>query len=453
MTHVIHREPQTRLPIAMRADGVYIFDQSGKRYLDACGGAAVSCLGHGHPQLIDAIKRQAETLAYAHTGFFSNDPMERLAEKLAQRSPANLNHVQFVCGGSEGVEAALKMARQYHVEKGETKRINIIARRRSFHGSTFAALGVGESVWRKAPFMPMLRNAEQIAPCYEYRNKNEEESSYTYGQRVANELESAIEKLGPETVAAFIAEPVVGATLGAVTPVEGYFKRIREICDRYGVLLIFDEVMCGMGRTGTLFACEQEGVTPDILVIAKGLAAGYQPIGAVLAREEIYQAFLDGSGKFLHGHTFMGHPIACAAGNAVLEVIEQEDLLQNVRERGRQLKLVLHQRLGDHPFVGDIRGRGLFVGLEIVQDRKTKQPFDPSLNQAAKIKKAAMALGLMCYPGGGTADGYQGDHVLLAPPYIATAAEIDLITERICEAIDIALETKVTPQRLTNVAR
>jgi len=453
MTHVIHREPLTRLPIALRAEGVYIVDQSGKRYLDACGGAAVSCLGHSHPQLIDAIKRQAETLAYAHTSFFSNDPMERLAEKLAQRSPANLNHVQFVCGGSEGVEAALKMARQYHVEKGEAKRINIIARRRSFHGSTFAALAVGESVWRKAPFMPMLRNAEQIAPCYEYRNKNEEESSYAYGQRVANELESAIEKLGPETVAAFIAEPVVGATLGAVTPVEGYFKRIREICDRYGVLLIFDEVMCGMGRTGTLFACEQEGVTPDILVIAKGLAAGYQPIGAVLAREEIYQAFLEGSGKFLHGHTFMGHPIACAAGNAVLEVIEQENLLQNVRERGRQLKLVLRQRLCDHPFVGDIRGRGLFVGLEIVQDRKTKQPFDPSLNQAVKIKKAAMELGLMCYPGGGTADGYQGDHVLLAPPYITTAAEIDLIAERVCDAIDIALETEATPRRLTNVAR
>ncbi len=453
MTHVIHREPLAPLPIAIRGDGIYIFDQSGKRYLDACGGAAVSCLGHGHPKIIDTIKRQVETLAYAHTSFFSNDPMERLAENLAQHSPGDLNHVQFVCGGSEGIEAALKMARQYQVEKGETNRINVIARRRSFHGSTFATLAVGESVWRKAPFMPMLRNAEQIAPCYEYRNRREEENSHAYGQRVANELESAIEKLGPETVAAFIAEPVVGATLGAVAPVEGYFKRIREICDRYGVLLIFDEVMCGMGRTGTLFACEQEEVTPDILVLAKGLAAGYQPIGAVLAREEIYQAFLEGSGKFVHGHTFMGHAIACAAGCAVLEVIEQDRLLQNVNERGEQLKIALHQRLCDHPFVGDIRGRGLFIGLEIVQDRKTKQPFDPSLKQAANIQKAAMELGLMCYPGGGTADGYQGDHVLLAPPYIVTAEEIDLIAERICDALDVALDTQVTLQRRTNVAR
>ena len=326
MTHVFHRYPLAEMPTAAKGDGIEIVDSEGKRYIDASGGAAVSCLGHSHPAVIQAIKDQLDAIAFAHTSFFTNAPMEALADMLAEAAPGDLDQVYFVSGGSEAVEAALKMARQYFVEIGQPERRHIIARRQSYHGNTIGALSAGGNEWRRAQFGPLLvPTMRHIAPCYAYRDQTPDESEEDYGLRVADELEAMIQDLGPDTVAAFIAEPVVGATLGAVPPVPGYLARIREICDRHGVLLIFDEVMCGMGRTGTLYACDVDGVAPDLLAIAKGLGAGYQPVGAVLASAAIYRAIREGSGFFQHGHTYMGHPTACAAALAVQRAIEERD--------------------------------------------------------------------------------------------------------------------------------
>jgi len=346
-----------------------------------------------------------------------------------------------VSGGSEATEAALKLARQVHLERGEGERRHIIARWQSYHGNTLGALSAGGNRWRRAQFEPLLVGAmHHIAPCHAWRWQEAGESEFDYGQRVANELEAKILDLGPETVAAFIAEPVVGATMGAVPPVPGYFKRIREICDTYGVLLILDEVMCGMGRTGSLFACEQDDVKPDMIAVAKGLGAGYQPIGALLVSDEIYAAIADGSGAFQHGHTYIGHPSACAAGAAVLKEIDRLDLMSNVQKQGKALTDLLKARFGNHPHVGDIRGRGLFIGLELVADRGTREAFDPSLKLHARIKAAAMGSGLMCYPTGGTIDGVRGDHVLLAPPYIVDEEHLHMIVDRLESAVSGSLE-------------
>jgi len=438
-SHVFHRNAKVVPPSAAKGDGAYILDAAGKRYLDASGGAAVSCLGHSHAGVVAAIKAQLDAIPYAHTGFFTNEPMEQLAAYLAERAPGDLDMVYFVSGGSEAVEAALKMARQYFMEIGQPERHRIIARRQSYHGNTLGALAAGGNEWRRAQFRPLLIDATHVAPCYAYRDRRDDESVEEYGRRVADELEAAILAAGPETVAAFICEPVVGATAGAVPAVPGYLKRIREICDRHGVLLIFDEVMCGMGRTGHLFACEEDGVAPDLLTIAKGLGAGYQPIGATLVSRRIYAAIRDGSGFFQHGHTYMGHPAACAAGLAVQHAIRDEDLLTNVRDKGAKLKAALESRFGNNPHVGDIRGRGLFLGVELVEDRGSKDPFDPARKLNVAIKKAAMARGLMVYPMGGTIDGQRGDHVLVAPPFIVTDAQIAEITDKLGDAVDAAL--------------
>lgn len=439
MTHVFHRNTRAVPPAAAKGDGPYIVDAAGKRYLDASGGAAVSCLGHSHPRVIEAIKTQLDAIPYAHTGFFTNEPMERLADYLAEKAPGDLDMVYFVSGGSEAVEAAMKMARQYFLEVGQPDRHKIIARRQSYHGNTLGALAIGGNEWRREQFRPMLIDAAHVAPCYEYRDRRDDESAEEYALRVADELETAIQAAGPETVAAFICEPVVGATAGAVPALPGYLKRIREICDRHGVLLIFDEVMCGMGRTGHLFACEEDGVAPDLLTIAKGLGAGYQPIGATLVHGKIYQAIRGGSGFFQHGHTYMGHPAACAAGLAVQHSIRDEDLLSNVRARGTDLHRALEARFGNNANVGDIRGRGLFIGIEMVADRSTKEPFDPARKLHAAIKKEAMARGLMVYPMGGTIDGRRGDHVLVAPPFIIGPDHVTEIVEKLGDAVDAAL--------------
>lgn len=434
-TRVFHRHTRLSLPKAARGDGVYIVDTDGKRYLDACGGAAVSCLGHNHPAVIAAIKAQLDGIPYAHSAFFTTQVAEELADYLVQRSPG-LERVYFVSGGSEAVEAGLKMARQYFLERGKTQRRHFIARRQSYHGNTLGALSVGGNEWRRRPFEPLLMDTQHISPCYAYRGQEPKESEQAYGLRVADELEQKIQELGPETVIAFVAETVVGATSGVVPPVTGYFRRIREICDRYEVLLILDEVMCGMGRTGTLFACEQEGIQPDMVAIAKGLGAGYQPIGGLLVNKRIFDTFVQGSGYFQHGHTYMGHPTACAAALAAQRVIESEDLLANVRRQGEAVRRALEVRFHDHPYVGDIRGRGLFIGLELVADRATKTPFDPALQIYQAIKREAMKAGLMCYPMGGTIDGQSGDHVLLAPPFIIN-------DEHVVEIVD-KLETAFT---------
>lgn len=443
VSHIFHREFDRTLPTAVGGEGCYLIDSEGRRYLDASGGAAVSCLGHGHPAVSQAIKAQIDRIAYAHTGFFTSEPAERLAEKLVAGAPGDLDRVLFVAGGSEAVEAALKLVRQYFVEIGEPERHAVISRRQSYHGNTLGALSVSGNVLRQALYRPFLFEASQIAPCYPYRDRAPEETDEDYGQRAADELEAEILRLGPPTVAAFIAETVTGATLGAQPAVPGYFARIREICERYGVLLILDEVMCGMGRTGTRYACEQEGVAPDIVTCAKGLGGGYQAIGAVVASRRIADAIGRASRTLRHGHTYMAHPVACAAALAVQETIEAENLLENVRGQGEALAEALTERFGNHHHVGDIRGRGLIVALELVRDRTTKEPFDPQASLAARIREAGMDGGLICYPSSGTIDGRRGDHVLLAPPYMVGSAEIEEMVDKLAAALDRAIPAAI----------
>ncbi|MFD1696114.1 aspartate aminotransferase family protein [Roseibium aestuarii] len=441
MTHLLHRSIHATLPVAVSGAGIEITDQTGKRYIDASGGAAVSCLGHGHPDVLAALHEQLDRMAYAHTGFFTTEVAERLADMLVEAAPEGLDHVYLVSGGSEAVEAALKMARQYFVETGQPQRRHVIARRQSYHGNTLGALAAGGNEWRRTQFSPLLIETHHIAPCYAYREQKDGESLEDYGLRAAQELEDKILELGAEEVMAFVAEPVVGATAGAIPPAPGYFRRIREICDKYGVLLILDEVMCGMGRTGSLYACEQDDIVPDLLSIAKGLGGGYQPIGATLLSRRIFEAFANGTGFFQHGHTYMGHPMAAAAGVAVQTVIRRDHLLDNVRAMGNFLSAQLHEQLGQNPHVGDIRGRGLFMGVELVRDRETKEPFDPALKLHARIKREAMERGLMVYPMGGTINGRSGDHILLAPPFIVTEKDVETIVNRLGQAIGAALST------------
>ena len=437
-THVLHRSIAHPYPVAVSGKGIFIRDELGKDYIDASAGAAVSCVGHSHPDVLAAMREQLDSLEYAHTSFFTTRAAEELADDLVEHAPEGLDHVFYVSGGSEAIEAALKLARQYFVERGEPNRRYVIARRQSYHGVTLGALAVGGREWQRQQFAPLLIETHHVSPVYEYRERAPHETAQTYGERLARELEAKIAELGGENVIAFVAEPVVGATLGAVPAVPGYFKAVRAICDRFGILLILDEVMCGMGRTGTLHACEQDGVSPDLLAIAKGLGGGYMPIGALMLRKEIFRALADGSGAFLHSHTYTGHPLACAAALAVQRIIRRDDLLANVRRQGAHLTRRLHERFGNHPFVGDIRGRGLFRGLELVADRGSKEPFDPARKLHARVKHEAMMRGLMVYPMGGTVDGTRGDHVLLAPPFIVDAPVLDAIVERLGEAIDAA---------------
>jgi adenosylmethionine-8-amino-7-oxononanoate aminotransferase len=331
------------------------------------------------------------------------------------------------------------MARQYFLEIGQPGRRHFVARWQSYHGNTLGALAVGGNRWRRAQFQPLLVDVQHVEPCYPYRGKAEGESDEAYVDRLIGELEATLERLGPETVIGFVAEPVVGATMGAVPALPGYLKRVKEVLDRHGILMILDEVMCGMGRTGTLYACEQDGVAPDLVTVAKGLGAGYQPIGAVMVAQKIHDAIRDGSGFFQHGHTYIGHPTACAAALAVQKTIQDEQLLGAVKARGARFAELLESRFADHPHIGDIRGRGLFRGLEIVADRATKTPFAPASSVHARLKKEAMARGLICYPGLGTIDGERGHHVLLAPPFITTDEQLETISDRLAAALDASL--------------
>ncbi len=439
MSSLLHRNSLNVPPIAVGGEGIEVLDADGRRYIDASGGAAVSCLGHGHPDVLAALHAQLDKIAYAHTGFFTTEVAEALGDVLVAGAPPGMSHCYLVSGGSEAVEAALKMARQYFVERGETQRRHIIARRQSYHGNTLGALAAGGNEWRRSQFRPLLIETHHIDPCFAYRYQDPGEDDIAYGARAAQALEEKVAELGGENVIAFIAETVVGATAGAVPPVGDYFRHIREICDRHGILLILDEVMCGMGRTGTLHACEQEGIAPDLMTIAKGLGGGYQPIGAVLLSRKIFDAIAQGSGFFQHGHTYMGHPMAAAAGLAVQQVLARDNLLANVGDMGKLLASRLTERFGNAEHVGDIRGRGLFQAIELVADRASKRPFASALKLHARIKKAAMERGLMVYPMGGTVDGGVGDHVLLAPPFIVDAAQIDKIVDRLGEAVDDAL--------------
>ncbi|MDB5907385.1 MAG: aspartate aminotransferase family protein [Massilia sp.] len=439
MSHIIHRNLRQAPPVAVSAQGVLVRDSRGNTYIDASGGAAVSSLGHGHPDIIDAMHRQIDRLTYAHTSFFTSEPAEELAERLAAGAPQGLTEVYFVSGGSEAMETAMKLARQYFVETGRPERTTFIARRQSYHGNTLGALAVGGNEFRRRYFAPLLIDVPHVAPCYPYRDRAEGQPLADYTAGLLRELEAAILAAGPEKVIAFCAETVAGATGGAIPPTPGYFAGVRALCDRYGILLLVDEVMCGMGRCGTMYAIEQEGVVPDIVTIAKGLGAGYQPIGAVLAQAALVDQLRLRSGVFQHGHTYIGHPVAAAAALAVQEVIERDDLLAQVRMRGEALKRMLADAFGAHQHVGDIRGRGLFMALELVRDRATRQPFAPERKLHAAIKAQAMQRGLMVYPMGGTIDGERGDHILLAPPFISSEAELGEIVARLADAVNAAL--------------
>ena len=442
-SHLLHRQLRGNYPIAASASGCWITDASGKRYLDASGGAAVSCIGHGHPDVIAAMHTQIDTIAYAHTSFFSTRAAEDLADTLIASAPPGISHAYLVSGGSEAVEAALKLARQYFVEKGEPQRARFIARRNSYHGNTLGALAVGGNAWRRRQFSPLLIDVEHVSPTYAYRDRRDGEGDEAYGARLAQELADTIDRVGGDNVIAFVAETVGGATSGALIPPAGYFKRVRDLCDRHGILLILDEVMCGMGRTGTLHACEQDGVAPDLMVIAKGLGGGYQPVGAVLIGRPVIDALAAGSGFFQHGHTYIGHPVACAAALAVQRVLTRDKLVARCARQGAALRERLQAAFGKHPHVGDIRGRGLFQAIELVADRATKETFDPRHKLYARVKRAAMERGLMVYPMGGTIDGVRGDHVLIAPPFIVSDDELDLIVERLGQSVEAAVAASI----------
>ncbi len=439
MSRVLHRSGAIP-PVASAGEGIRIVTADGRRIIDASGGAAVACLGHGNRRIAEAIGRQAATMAYAHTGTFSSQPAEDLADIVLDGEPGGLSHAYFCSSGSEGTEASLKLARQYFVEIGQPQRVHFIARRQGYHGNTLGALAAGGNMMRRALYEPILSPAfSLVSPCFAYRFQRDDESDSQYVDRLADELEAEFQRLGPDTVAAVLAETVVGATTGCVTALPGYFQRVRAICDRYGALLILDEVMCGMGRTGSMHAWEQEGVAPDLQVVAKGLGGGYQPIGGVLIGRKIVEAIAQGSGSFMHGHTYQAHPVACAAALEVQRIIREDNLLDNIRAMGARLEAALTERFGNHRHVGDIRGRGLFWALEFVADRATRQEFDPALKLNERVKREALGRGVAIYPMGGTIDGRRGDHIVIAPPYIATASDIDTIVETLGHAVDAAI--------------
>jgi adenosylmethionine-8-amino-7-oxononanoate aminotransferase len=438
-SRLLHRS-RNAPPVATDGKGSWLQLSDGKAVLDASGGAAVSCLGHGHPDVVAAVQKQVGALEYAHTGFFTNEAAERLGEVLVGHEPGGLSRAYFVSGGSEAMEAALKLARQHFVEAGQPQRTRFIARRQSYHGNTLGVLALGGNAARRAPYAPILADAfSHVSPAFAYRGMREGENEAAFVARLAAELEAEFQRLGPQNVAAFVAETVVGATAGCVPPPARYFRAVREICDRHGALLILDEVMSGMGRTGTLHAWEQEGISPDIQAIAKGLGGGYQPIGAILMNDRVLAPIMAGSGAFAHGHTYLAHPVACAAALAVQEVIARDGLLERVRVLGARLEAGLTERFGNHRHIGDIRGRGLFQAIELVQDRGSREAFDPARKLNLRIRDEALARGLAVYPGGGTVDGRVGDHILLAPPYTASEEEIDLIVMHLGEAVDAAL--------------
>lgn len=441
MSHVFQRYMRKPYPVAVAGDGPYIIDRDGRRYLDAASGAGVSSLGYSDAAVADAIARQARQLAYVYNAYFTTEPAEKLAQALVEMTPAGLDWVFFGSGGSESMDGALKMALQFHIDNGQPSRRRFIARRQSYHGCALGGLAVSGNVIRRMLFEDVLMPAEFVSPCYAYREQRAGESDADYVRRLALELEQTILRVGPHTVAAFVAEPVVGATNGAVPALPGYFKAVKAVLDRYGILLIADEILTGSGRTGTYLSIEQDGVTPDLVTLAKGLGAGYLPISAILVSGRIFDTLADRRGYFIHGHTYNASATPCAAALAVITQIRERGLLERVQVQGARLRGALAQRLGAHPHVGDIRGRGLLLGLELVRDRETKSTFDPTRMLWAGVQQQAMQRGLICYPMGGTADGMNGDHILLAPPFIIDDGHIEEIVDKLAQSIDAAVAT------------
>jgi adenosylmethionine-8-amino-7-oxononanoate aminotransferase len=423
-------------PQAVRGEGCFVYASDGRRYLDASGGAAVVTIGHGVEEIGRAMAEQAGRLAYVHSSQFHTATAEKLAHRILALAPKGMRQggrVYFTTGGSEAAETALKLARQYWIEKGEKKRWRVLSRWQSYHGSTLGALGVSGNVRRREMFAPMMADWGHIPPCYCYRcplGLHYPECNVD----CADELDRTLDRDGADDVAAFIFEPVVGATLGAVVPPEGYVQRLAEICRRRGILLIADEVMTGMGRTGRPFAVEHWNVTPDMILVGKGIASGYAPLGAVIASGHVAEAISKGTGTFLHGFTYDAHPVTAAAGNAVLDHIEREKLFAAVDPAGRELCGAL-EPLKRFSVVGDVRGMGLLFGVELVRDAKTREPFPADARIAARIQADAFEAGVMTYPIQGCADGIRGDHILLAPPFTITAQEIQTLAEALEHAI------------------
>lgn len=445
MTALISKQLRTAPLRAVRGDGAWLYDDRGRAYLDACGGVAVSSLGHDHPDAVRAMEEQARQVAWAHAGSYSTSAAEELAEHLVSRS-GGLSHAQFLSGGSEAMELAMRLAYQYHWERGDPGRTVFIARRQSYHGSTLATLAISGNLERRTIFEPLLAAAPLVSPCYAYRDQAPDESDAAYAARLADELQTLIEQLGPESVAAFVAETVVGSTNGAVPPVDGYFRAVREVCDRTGVLLVLDEVMAGLGRTGRDFAYQDDGIVPDIVAVGKGLAAGFQPISAVLVRQEVHDVLADGAGVIRSGQTHVNHPVGCAAALAVQRTIVERDLLRQVQERGAQLRQLLGDLRASFPCIGDVRGRGLLLGVELVADPESKAPLPIEFDFATRMKAVALEHGLLTYPGRGTIDGVRGHHVLFAPPFTCSEATIEEIVARFGRALGVVLAERDAPR-------
>ena len=431
---VLYRTANDNYPCAVKAQGMYITDATGKSYLDMSGGAAVSVIGHGNSHVISRMQQQISQLDFAHTAFFTNGPQEELAERLRARFPEPGSKVYFTSGGSEAIETALKLCWQYWQCLAKPQKKIIISRQHSYHGNTFGGLSVGGNEVRRKKSAAPLIDWPRIGPCYPFRFQQVKQSLADYGRSAANELETAIITNGADNVAAFICEPVVGSSLGAVAAVPGYLQRIREICDRYEVLLILDEVMCGSGRTGTYFSFEQDDVIPDVVTLAKGIAGGYQPLAATIIRSSMVDVFAVSG--FAHGHTYIGHPLACAAGCAVMDVIEQNDLLTACKQQGELMHRMLHDRFVEHPHVGEIRGRGLFCALEFVADKASSKGFAADCQLVEKIHTAIMDVGLICYPGATLVDGDYIPHILLAPPLIVEEQHLQECMNKLVEVLD-----------------
>lgn len=435
-THLLHRSLAVPPSMVESAQGVELRLSEGRTIIDGCAGAAVSIIGHGNEEVHAAMMQQASKAGYVHTQAYTTAAAEELADFLLQGNPHRLDKVFFVGSGSEAVESALKLARQYHFESGELERVHILSRRQSYHGSTLGAMSVSHHLARRAPFEAICYpHVSHLTPPYGYRYRRQDESEAEFGERLLRELEAEIVGIGPGRVMAFIAETVMGATAGCVTAPAGYYKGVRALCDRYGILLILDEVMSGTGRTGTFFAFEQEGIVPDIVTAAKGLGGGYGAMAAIYIHKRVVDVLRRGSKSFNHGHTYQSHPIACAAALAVQRIVRREGLVERCRQMGRLLGQLLESELGDCRCVGDIRGRGLFWAVEFVSDRQTKEPFAAEVGFGARVQQAAFRAGVAVYPGAGTADGLRGDHVLLAPPLTVTEEQLRTVCRVLRQAV------------------
>lgn len=435
VTSLFSRNFKKSFPTAVRGEGSRIISSDGQEYLDASGQAAVVSIGHGVQSIADAMAAQASQIAFAHTTQFHSASAEKLAARLLALAPPNFasGRVYFTSGGSEATETAIKLARQFHLESGATQKFRVVSRRQSYHGSTLGAMSVSGNVSRRAPYQPLLPEWGHVAPCFCYRcpfDKTFPDCKIA----CAEDLESFLSANDASTVSAFIFEPVVGATLGAAAPPQGYAERIAEICCDRGILLIADEIMTGMGRTGKHFAVQHWSLEPDLILVGKGVASGYAPLGAVLISSRVAEAFAKGSGAFQHGFTYQAHPVSTAAGNAVLDFLEKENLFERVEPVARTLRESLAP-LAAHPNVGEIRGLGLLLGIEFVKSKSTREPFSKQENIAEKIRQAALQKNVLTYPAQGCVDGLRGDHILLAPPFILTLKE----TELIASALQFAL--------------